>query len=210
GVPSLPAQTAEDRPAFFVPTRPPTRQELDRRESLKRYALGLLCEREDRLLEAIRAFEYAARLDPEAAPVFKALIPLYLAVDRGVMYESAQEYEPAAAAFAEAAKILEHPDALLELGPLGPQDLALRGADLYERIGRAYLQVRKHDQALAAFRKAQARYPDGAGRLNYNLARICQEQGKPGEALGYLDAYLRLQPQGTDAYDLKITLLQRL
>jgi len=227
------------------------------------------------LLEAALAFEKAARLDPEAAPVFKALIPLYLAMDRtadalaatckvldldpgdyetwfiyarelrgqgklkeartalarglacprlndrpelalqmhqdlGQMCESAQEYTKAAAAFTQAAKILEHPDALLDIGPYSPEEIALRAADLYERIGRVYLQAHNYDQAASAFRKAQGKYPDGGGRLNYNLARICQEQGKLTEALGYLDAYLRLQPQGTDAYDLKITLLQRL
>jgi tetratricopeptide (TPR) repeat protein len=275
GVLPLQAQFVEDRPALYEPTRPPTRQELNRREALKRYAFGLLCEHDDRLLEAVRAFEKAARLDPEAAGVFKALIPLYLAMDRaadarvatrkvldldpgdyetwfiygrqlrgdgklkearaalarglacpalgdrpelaqqmhfdlGVMYESAQEYAKAAAAFTAAVKILEHPDALLDVGPFSPEEIAIRAAELYERIGRVYLQARNYDQALTAFRRAQAKYPDGGGRLNYNLARICQEQGKPAEALGYLDAYLRLQPQGTDAYDLKITLLQSL
>jgi len=271
----LQAQSGEDRPAFYVPSRPPTRQEIERRASLKHYVLGLLCEREDRLLEAVRAFEKAGQLDPEAAPVFKALIPLYLAMDRaadalaatrkvldldpgdfetwfiyarqlrgqgkqkeartalargldcpalsdrpelalqmhqdlGQMCESAQEYGQAAAAFTRAAKILEHPDLLLELGPYNEEELALRAADLYERIGRVHLQAHNYDQAVAAFRKAQGKYPDGGGRLNYNLARICQEQGKLADALGYVDAYLRLQPQGTEPYDLKITLLQRL
>jgi tetratricopeptide (TPR) repeat protein len=271
----LQAQLVGDRPTPYLTTRPPTRKEIDRRAALKQYGLGLLCERDDRFLEAVRAFEQASRLDPKAAPVFKALVPLYLATDRaadalaatrrvlaldpgdyetwflyarqlrghgqlkearaalarglacpalkdrpelalqmhhdlGAMYESAQQYENAAAAFTEAARILEHPDALQEVGPFTAEEIAARAADLYERTGRAYLQARKYDQALTAFRKAQGKYPDGGGRLNYNLARICQAQGKPAKALGYLDAYLRLQPQGTDPYDLKITLLQRL
>jgi tetratricopeptide (TPR) repeat protein len=271
----LRAQFVEDRPTFYVPTRPPTRQEVDRRDSLKRYALGLLCEREDRLLEAITAFEKSTRLDPEAAAAFKALIPLYLAVDRGSdalaatrkvldldpgdyevwfiyarqlrgqaqlpearealarglacpgladrpelalqihqdlgqMYETAQEYTKSATEFTKAAAILDHPDALLDVGPFSPQEIALRAAELYERIGRVCLQARNYDQAAAAFRKAQSKSPDGAGRLNYNLACICRDQGKPAEALGYVDAYLRLQPQGTEAYELKIALLQNL
>ncbi len=269
------AQADEDRPAFYVPSRPPTRQEVERRESLKAFALGLLCERDDRLPEATQAFEKAARLDPEAAPVFKALIPLYLAMERpkealdatrkvldldpddfetwfiyarqfraqgqlkdsrtalarglkcpgladrpelslqmhhdlGQMCESAQEYEQAAAAFAQAAKILEHPDALLETGPYNEEELAHRAAELYERIARDYLQIHKNDEAIQAFRKAQSKFPDGGQRLNYNMALICKDQGKLPEALGYLDSYLRLQPQGTDAYNLKVTLLQRL
>ncbi len=42
---------AEDRPAVYVPLKPPTRQQIDRRDSLKQYALGLLLERADRMLE---------------------------------------------------------------------------------------------------------------------------------------------------------------
>src|SRR5215471_8578076 len=60
----------------------PTQKDKDRRESLYRYTYGLLCEKEDRLLEALSAFEEAAKLDPEAAGVFKAQVPLLLMLDR--------------------------------------------------------------------------------------------------------------------------------
>src|SRR5262249_49687251 len=70
-------------PARYVPLRPPTRREIDRRESLKQFALGPLCLPEDRLIEAVKAFEDAARLDPAAPAVPKALVPLYLALERG-------------------------------------------------------------------------------------------------------------------------------
>jgi tetratricopeptide (TPR) repeat protein len=62
--------------------RPRTKQELDRLEARKQYALGLLCERDHDLLEAVKCFEKAAALDPGAAPVIKALIPVYMALDR--------------------------------------------------------------------------------------------------------------------------------
>src|SRR5947209_19252096 len=71
-----------DRFPLFVPRRPATRQELNRREAVKQYATGLLCQRDDQLLEAMRCFERARALDPDAAPVHKALIPLYQAVER--------------------------------------------------------------------------------------------------------------------------------
>jgi tetratricopeptide (TPR) repeat protein len=73
---------SKDSAKPLAPLRPRTRQELDRREALKLYAIGLVCQREDRLLEALRHFEAAARLDPRAVPVYKALVPLYLALDR--------------------------------------------------------------------------------------------------------------------------------
>ena len=77
--PALPAQFPEDRPTPYVSKRPPTQKELDQRASLKQYVLGLLCQREDRLLEALKAFEEAARLDPQAAAVCKAQLPLLIA-----------------------------------------------------------------------------------------------------------------------------------
>src|SRR5690242_11854519 len=54
----------------------------DRREALKLFAQALLCERESRLLEAVRLLEESVKLDPEAAPPRRALIPLYLALER--------------------------------------------------------------------------------------------------------------------------------
>src|SRR4051794_26098274 len=72
----------DDSPKPYVPKRPPTRAEIDRRESLKTYVYGLLCEREDRLLEALKAYQDAARLDPGEAAVIKAQVPILLALDR--------------------------------------------------------------------------------------------------------------------------------
>src|SRR5207248_9083731 len=76
--------------------------------------------------------------------------------------------------------------------------------------GRSWAQAHKCERAVAAFRKAQEIYPDGAGRLNCSLAQVCQEEGKYAEALSYVEAYLKLQPQGTEAYDLKGALLGKL
>ncbi|HMC63540.1 MAG TPA: tetratricopeptide repeat protein, partial [Gemmataceae bacterium] len=72
----------EDRPAPARPLRPLTQKDLDRREAQKFYGLGVLHERHDRLLEAVRSFERARKLDPEAAAVHKALVRLYLALRR--------------------------------------------------------------------------------------------------------------------------------
>ena len=49
-----------ERPAPYVPARPTSKQDIDRRESLKYYVLGLLCVREDRLLEAVERWEDGA------------------------------------------------------------------------------------------------------------------------------------------------------
>jgi tetratricopeptide (TPR) repeat protein len=72
----------EERPALHVPSKPLSRQDLDRREAQRLYALGALHERKNRLVEALKAFEAARRLDPASAAILRALIPLYLAMDR--------------------------------------------------------------------------------------------------------------------------------
>lgn len=264
----------QDRPKEYVPARAPTQNELDRREALNAFVLGLLCEREDRLLEAIQAYEKAARLDPEAAAVFKALVPFYVAMDRinealaanrkvveldpgdfeawymyarqlkslgrakeaeaaidsglkakgikeapetlqalhfllGNLREAAGAHQAAAESYLQAAKILDHPEAILDHLPLDKNVLAARCAEMYERAGNMSLKARRFDHAVAAFRQAQARHPDGAGRLNFNLAQVYREQGNLPQALNSLDGYLRLQPQGLEAYELKIELLRK-
>src|SRR5579875_2613311 len=71
-----------DPPARHVPLRPATRQELDHLEAVKLYGRGVALEHQNRLLEAMHTFEAARRLDPDSAAIHRALIPLYLALER--------------------------------------------------------------------------------------------------------------------------------
>jgi tetratricopeptide (TPR) repeat protein len=73
-----PAETGPTPPSL----RPPKRADLDRREAQRLYARALIQERDSRLIEAIESLEKAVRLDPESALLRRALVPLYLAVDR--------------------------------------------------------------------------------------------------------------------------------
>lgn len=271
-----PAGLPADRPGDFVPVRAATRAELDRREAQKLYALGLLRQRQDRLLDALRNLEEAARLHPEAAPPHKALIPLYLALGRsddalaacksalerdpgdhetwyiyarelrevgrlqeaaaalakavacpraaeqlellvqmhydlGMLYEEARDYERAAASFNDVLRVfVDKRQALLDAGPFGAEQLDSEAAKTYERLGHVCIHLAKYDRAVAAFVQAQKHDPERAGRLNFNLAEVCQAQRKPAEALRYLDAFLRTLPAGAQAYELRITLLKEL
>ncbi len=68
-----------------IATRPPTplsRRELDRREALNLFGQAVEHEHANRLLEALKCCEKALRLDPEATPVLRAVVPLYQALDR--------------------------------------------------------------------------------------------------------------------------------
>jgi tetratricopeptide (TPR) repeat protein len=71
-----------ERPGVNSPTKVRTQQDLDHLEALKLYGQGLLYEKEHRLLDALKAYEHALRLDPDAASLHRAVIPIYLALDR--------------------------------------------------------------------------------------------------------------------------------
>jgi tetratricopeptide (TPR) repeat protein len=70
-----------DRPKLYVGP-PPTADERDQRESLYRYAYGLLCERDDKLIEALLAYEQSAKLDPRASEPLRAQAPILLMLER--------------------------------------------------------------------------------------------------------------------------------
>jgi tetratricopeptide (TPR) repeat protein len=264
----------DERPLPYA-GKAPTRKDVERRDSLHQYVLGLLLERADKIVEALRAFEEAARLDPEQPAVFKAQVVLLLAMNRekdalatvskvleldpsdhemwflagrlnramgndkearlalkrgleapgiqdhpdaaqqiyldlGAMCEAAGEIPQAIAAFTGAVKILDHPDLLMEHGPFNRDSILARSAETHERLGNLYRKGKKFDEAVAEYKKAQATSPERAGRLNFSLAQLLQEQGRFEQSLGYLDAYLRFQPLGTEAYEMKIVLLEKL
>lgn len=250
-----------------VPQRPRTPQELDHLEAQKQYALGLLLERRNQFLDALQAFEQAVKLDPDAALVHKALIPLYFALDRNDdafrecrkavaldpedyetwylyarqlkshgqvkealtamaraaacpgakevpevfaqitfdlarMYEDAHDYPRALAAFEEVLKVP------------ADEDAEARAAEIHQCIARVCTKTGQFDRALEALRKTQellrAADPIGSRRLDYAIAKLYADQGKSAEALAALDRFLLTEPAGTEPYELKIRLLEKL
>jgi tetratricopeptide (TPR) repeat protein len=158
--------------------------------------------------DAVAALRRAA-----ACPGLKDRPDLRLQVhfDLGVLYENAQQFDRAEAAFAEVADLLDRGEALVgEDAGAGPEDRAAQAAETYERLGRVCVRARHFDRAVAAYRKAQEKDPQRRQRLCYNLADVHAGQGNLAEALKCLEEYLRTQPQGTEAYDLEIDLLRRL
>jgi tetratricopeptide (TPR) repeat protein len=264
--------TPTDTLKTHEPLRQATKQELDHREALKLYGLALLHERSNRLLEAVRAFEQARQLEPEAAAIHRSLCPLYLALDRiedglaagrkvvelepgdyecwhllarqyrglnrskdaivaleraaacaglkerpelraqiwfdlGVLHENAQEYGGAEKAFREVVGILDNPHPLMEAAALSREEIATQAAETYERLGRVCLRAGRHQAAIEAFRAAQKKDARRASRLAYNLAEVYRGKGDLPSALGSIDEYLQSQPQGTEAYQLRIAIL---
>jgi tetratricopeptide (TPR) repeat protein len=73
---------AGERPAVLKPLRDPSPAERGQVEALKLYGLGILRLHQDQLVEAARILEEARTQDPAAAPVYRTLITLYVALGR--------------------------------------------------------------------------------------------------------------------------------
>lgn len=74
--------TPEDRPTRHVAVRAVSRAELDRLEARRLYGLAALQEHKNRLVEAVSSYEAAQRLDPDSLAIPRALLLVYLALDR--------------------------------------------------------------------------------------------------------------------------------
>src|SRR5438045_3237533 len=130
----------------------------------------------------------------------------------GVMHEQAQDFAHAETAFAAVARLLDNSEALLERGPFTREEVDSQAVEVYERLGKVCIRATEYERATAAFLKARNKVKDPvrARRLNYNLAEVYVAQNKLSEALDSLDQYLVTQPQGVEAYELKIKILTQL
>lgn len=264
-----------DKPVPLVPRTPLSKQEMDRREAQKLFGVASLHVSANRLVEAVRAYEKAAKLDPESAAILRALFGLYVALDRtddaldagkktlkldpedcqsafvysrqlrgldrkkeavaamelaskskrladrpelaaqvwfelGVMHEEDGRWGQAEKAFRQVVALLDNPKGLVDGGKYSRENIATQASETLERIGKLCLKDGRPDDAVKAFEAAKAKDALRAPRLAFNLARVYRDQNKPREALQQLDAYLAGQPQGVEAYEMKIELQRRL
>ncbi|MFO0877378.1 MAG: tetratricopeptide repeat protein [Gemmataceae bacterium] len=77
-----PVRAEEDRPLPASPRVSRSTTDRDRIEAQKLFGLASIHERNNRLIEAIRTYESAQKLDPESAAIPRALFGLYIAMDR--------------------------------------------------------------------------------------------------------------------------------
>ncbi len=154
GPPLFAQDLPTDRPAT-LPAGAPSKAERDRAEAAALYGLGAVQENKHRLLSAIRYYEQACKLDPDAAAPRRALVPLYIALDRGDD------------AVATARRVLE----------LDPDDWET--GSLYARQLRSQGQTKEAAEALrrAAGSPRLKEKPDALAQVWADLAYLQQEAG---------------------------------
>ncbi|MHC5537058.1 tetratricopeptide repeat protein [Singulisphaera rosea] len=74
-------------------------------------------------------------------------------------------------------------------------------AEAYLEFGKVFLKANKYDLAIKAFRHGLV-YDDEHSLLSLSLAEALLGAGQGDRALEIVDAYLKRQPQGSEAYEL--------
>lgn len=142
---------------------------------------GLALEDVERFAEAAQAYGEAIRLDPHD-PVLR--------FNRGNALCAAGELAAAAEELAEATRI-----------DPGYAEAWLNLSNTLADLGRL-------DEALAAGNSALAALP-GYADAHYNLAQLYEEAGRAGEARDHWERYLKLEPKGRAAEEVRRRLGER-
>jgi len=135
---------------------------------------------------------------------------LQLQYELGALHEESEQFDQALAAFAEVVKGLESAQAPASLDTLSQEEIKQQAASTLERMIKLCIQAKEYDRGLRLFAEAEPRYPILGRKLNFHLAKVHAAQGHPDRALVALDAFLRSQPPGADAYELRLNLLKEL
>lgn len=164
---------------------------------LMRLAASLGEQRDWRL--AARLYELVAAGLAQETPDFTTVL---IQMELGRLYFLLEKPREAALAFAQVR------DALADPAKSGLtkqfQDLLLEQPErTYELFGESFLQAKRHDEALAMFRKASSIKPQPE-MLGYHEARVALDRGDAATALRSLEPYLNanLTTAGPDAYEL--------
>ena len=140
----------EDAPKKVGPL-PKLTSDSKREEAIKLYGSGLLYEKENRLLDALRSFEKAMELDPAALSPRKSLIPIYMSLDR---IEDA---------LVQCRYVLERDDSSLETFALYAKQLAALGkieevTEILEKLMKNPASKDKPELRLQVLRELSLRY----------------------------------------------------
>ena len=134
---------------------------------------------------------------------------LFLEFELGNIYEATLRFDQAAESFAKVVDALDEKSN----ARLTPSELRrFLGNDeglAYLHFGQIFLQTRKYDQAIRAFRRGLV-YDTDEPLLLLRLSQAYQESGRNEEALTTIERFLKRQPRGRDTYDQLVQILTTL
>lgn len=176
-------------------------------QQLLMQAAALLINRED-LPGAIRVLELASkapgidRHSGQFVGIMQKLAILNMAADRKA---------EALAAFEVVFDAMSNPDKY-KLDFRMRAELQNNPATNFERLGQVFLEAKKTDLALAAFRKAIDAKKGPPGKLSVSLAQALLQAGEAQKALDELQKYIdkQLETKGRAAYELLAEILAKL
>ncbi len=148
---AIPLQLQIEDPPKRVEPLPKLSSDSKREESIKLYGSGLIFEKENRLLDALKAFEKSLELNPKAIAPRKELIPIYMSLDR---IEDA---------LAQCRYVLDNDDSSLEVFVLYAKQLAALGrinevTEILEKLVKNPASKEKPEMRLQVLRELSLRY----------------------------------------------------
>lgn len=183
------------------------------------YELALLV---GRICRQLRQYDEAEKVlaAARARPGIRELpaLRIQLLIELAQVSESSQKWNQAYSALGEVAGLLAEPGSLVE-GPYTQEQLTLQRAEVQERMGKLAMRLASQnpsksaihsDQALENFLQAGKLDPGRMSRLALHLAEIMESKNQLSEAMIRVDEYLATRPPGTEGYELKAKLMEKM
>lgn len=149
----------------------------------------------------------------EKAQGLKKNSPFYveLMLELGTLYRTQKRPEDAARCYEVLFDAMQNPDKY-NIGFTLRSTLQKNASRTYEEIGQAFLEAKKSDLAIQAFRKAASSRKGATGSLSYNIAQVYFQDNQPEKALEELQKYFdeQRQTKGRAAYELLAEILKKL
>lgn len=160
------------------------------------------------LPSAIKLMEQALK-----APDLKKDAAIYVTLmrDLALLYKATNRHEEAADCYAVVFDALTNHDKY-QLDFKTRATLLADASATFERMGQAFLDVKRSQLAVQAFQKAAETKRGNAGNLSFNLAQVYLQSGETQKALEELQKYFDAQRQskGRAAYELLAQILEKL
>jgi tetratricopeptide (TPR) repeat protein len=128
----------------------------------------------------------------------------------GLIQERMRNHDEAAEALLDVMEAIDHPEQYGLDALRTPPPFLTNRAQTYEQFGHVFRQAKRYDDALRAFRSAQASAPR-RGRFDLNISQVYIDQEKYAPALEHLEKFLEKEtPHGSQPYELLAQVMEKL